>query len=141
MDQNVAYFFVLFTFAASILIPYGLSKRWSVAIEFIIPAYACCYALFILPTFWWNGKYKKFLTGKALYQVLNIGYISDFIMSCFLSSQYLTSFLSRTFMIGLFVNLFMHRIIDEHGDIVPVLVNFFLIIAINETNFYNSNLK
>ena len=67
MDQNVAYFFVLFTFAASILIPYGLSKRWSVAIEFIIPAYACCYALFILPTFWWNGKYKKFLTGKALY--------------------------------------------------------------------------
>ena len=141
MDQNVAYFIVLFTFAASILIPFGLSRRWPVAIEFIIPAFACCYALFILPTFWWDEKHKKIISGKALYQTFNMGYVIDLIMQCFLSSQYLISLLTRTLMIGLFVNLAMHRIIDEDAGIVAVLVNFFMIIAIIETNFYNSNLK
>ena len=81
------------------------------------------------------------MSGKALYQVLSMGYISDFIMSCFLSSQYLTSLLTRTFMVGLFFNLAMHRIKDENEDVVPVIANFCIIIAILETNFYNANLK
>ena len=142
IKPDVGVFFLSLAFTANISVCYLISRKHPIASEFVSPLLTICFILFCVPTYYErDAKKATILTKNTLFQTINMGYMFNFIVSCFFSASYLPALASRLVLDVFFIHLCVRRITSGDITALPVIYNFLLTVVVLELNAYIINRK
>jgi hypothetical protein len=95
ISPNLVYFFVSLGLIIVSLPLYLIGKKYSMAIELIIPIFAIYYIICLWPLWYENMRRPKLIEGDALLQTGNFSYICNMILVFFFTSHYSISMAGR----------------------------------------------
>ena len=116
---------------------YLIGKKYSMAIELIIPIFVIFYIFCLWPVWYENPWSPKLIANAALLQATNYSYIFNLILVFFFTSHYSISVAGRSIISLNCLNLSLRRWLSGTSDLLPVLFNWItttsLVEAINYT--------
>lgn len=139
ISPSLVFFFLILGVIVCSIIGFLVSKKYSVAIEYVIPAYGVFVCLFCLPTWIEDYRKPKFIAGATLLQANNFVYILNGVLIFFYCSHYSISTAGRQLLTLNNLNMAFKRWTSGDAQLLPVLYNFFLCTVFFEIHCYNMN--
>jgi hypothetical protein len=124
VSPNLVYFFLTLGLVIISFPLYYIGKKYSFAIELIIPIYAIIYIICLLPVWYENPRSPKLIKKAALLQANNFSYICNMILIFFFTSHYFISLAGRSVLILSCLNISFRRWLAGDSFLLPVLFNW-----------------
>lgn len=118
-----------------------MSKKYSVANEFVIPIYGVYVTLFCMPTWIEKPRTAVFIAHNTLAQTVTFVYIMDSFLIYFFTSHYMVSLAGRSLLTINLLNMSLRKWASGDTPLVPPLFNFFILILFFEVHSYNLNVE
>ena len=124
ISPNLVYFFLSFGLIIVSLPLYLIGKKYSMAIELIIPIFVIVYIFCLWPLWYENPRKPKRIVGAALLQSSNFSYICNMILVFFFTSHYSISTAGRAIISINCLNMSFRRWLAGDSQLLPVLFNW-----------------
>ena len=129
---NVVYFFLDLSMCIVSLPLYLIGKKYSMAIELIIPIFVILYILCLWPVWYENPRRPKLIVEGALLQASNLSYIFNMILVFFFTSHYSISMAGRSILSLNNLNMSLRRWLSDTSELLPVLLNWIMTTSLIE---------
>jgi predicted Kef-type K+ transport protein len=111
---------------------YLIGKKYSMAIELMIPIFVIVYVFCLLPLWYENPRRPKLIAGATLLQAGNFSYICNMILVFFFTSHYSISAAGRAIISINCLNISFRRWLCGDSELPPLLFNWIMINSLLE---------
>ena len=128
----MVYFFISLSMCIVSLPLILIGKKYSMAIELIIPIFAIFYIFCLWPVWYENLRRPKLITKASLLQASNFSYIFNLLLVVFFTSHYSISMAGRAIFNLNTLNMSLRRWLSEESQLLPVLLNWIMTTSLVE---------
>jgi hypothetical protein len=128
----LVYFFLSLGLIIVSLPLYLIGKKYSMAIELIVPIFAIYYIFCLWPLYYENPRRPKRIVGAALLQSINFSYICNMILVFFFTSHYSFSTAGRAIIYMNCLNMAFRRWLSGDSQLLSGLFNWITSIGLLE---------